>query len=145
MDKYFCKDCLALWHGGKFMECCPGCVAHRDMGWTIPQMLEVYGPPLETIIRSNMKDPGVYFPALKRGKECTRCVKYNPKRRQCSNAMLWLHHGAEGALPGFVAQQKVFLTRYVEKPTRENWDALDPVTQKKIELNLSVITKAHNS
>ena len=131
MDKYFCKDCLSLWKSNQWMMCCPGCVAHRDSGWTIPQVISVYGKPLEYLIKTQDSDPGVFFPSLHRQSQCSRCYPYNPRYDyQYDYASKYLNGTNE--YPGFVKQQRKFLTMFRATPCKDVWDCLDPNTQKRL-------------
>jgi hypothetical protein len=118
MDKYFCKDCLGLWHQDKYMLCCPGCVAHRDAGWTPTTLLDTYGPMLLVADKA-------YFPAVAR--------EFPPPPRTCPVSVLpqvyhWITQ--QGFMPGFIKQQSYFLQQYEKYGSKEWWDAVDPVVQQ---------------
>ena len=131
MDKYFCKGCLALWKQGKWMECCPGCVAHREEGWTLSQVLSVYGQPLEFLIQTHDKDPGVFFPTLHRVSTCSRCyamptpgdIKLEYSQKYLENPELY---------PGYRKQQKRFLHNFLENPCDATWACIDPDVQRQL-------------
>lgn len=119
MDKYFCKDCLGLWHNDKYMLCCPGCVAHRDAGWTPQTLLKNYGPMLLMAERA-------YFPAI------ARTFPPPPRilEKQPLNQQIYIWIAQQGYLPGFVKQQIHFLRQYETNGLIEWWNALDPNVQQ---------------
>tara|TARA_B110000858_G_C17772457_1_gene460384 strand:- start:1433 stop:1813 length:381 start_codon:yes stop_codon:yes gene_type:complete len=118
MDKYFCKDCLGLWRNDNYMLCCPGCVAHRDNGWTPKALLEHYGPMLFVAERA-------YFPAI------ARAFPPPPRLVQSHlvNSQVYIWIAQQGFLQGFVKQQTHFLQQYETKEKQEWWNAIDPVVQ----------------
>lgn len=119
MDKYFCKDCVGLWQQNKYMLCCPGCVAHRDAGWTPVTLLRNYGPMFAVADRA-------YFPSLAR--------RFPPLPRllqkEAINSQVYTWLAQQGFLPGFVKQQGQFLQRYEKDGRMEWWQALDPLVQQ---------------
>lgn len=118
MDKYFCKDCLGLWHNNKYMLCCPGCVAHRDAGWTPATLLQNYGPMLAV-------SDHAYFPAMAR--TFPPPARLLPKK---INKQVYQWITEQGFLDGFVKQQTTFLQQYEKNGTGKWWQALDPLVHQ---------------
>ena len=117
MDKYFCRGCLSKWHAQEIMETCSGCLAHKRMGWTPQQLIDVYGPILETCEKA-------FFPRLKRPPLARQAL---PRHVDVSSARAWLE--TSDLLPGFRTQQRENVDVFESSPTRHHWNRLDPETQ----------------
>jgi hypothetical protein len=100
------------------MLCCPGCVAHRDAGWTPKTLLSVYGPMFQVADRA-------YFPSLSR-------VFPPPSRTEAQlikpQTYTWLKNSP--FLSEFKEQQTEFLTKYERNGQIDFWHALDPSVQQ---------------
>ena len=128
-DLYFCKNCNQGWKDNKWMECCKGCVGHRDMGWTIDDMKCVYGTAMDALIGRN-QDCSYYFPAVKREltRGCRR-LSFDPNRS----------HWDKDILQPFVKyeldwrmQQAELLSVFKSFPCKNTWDSLDPEVQRRV-------------
>ena len=118
MDKYFCHGCLSKWRVGDIMETCKGCLAHKHMGWTCTQLIEVYEPMLSICDK-------VFFPRAERAYISRQA---RPEHVDVFAARRWLTSSPH-LLPHFRTQQREALERFIRNPTDETWNVLDPETQ----------------
>jgi len=97
------------------MLCCPGCVAHRDAGWTPETLLAVYGPMFQVADRA-------YFPALARA---FPPPPRTPAQHIKPETYTWLKKSE--FLSEFREQQLDFLKKYETSNNLKFWYALDPL------------------
>jgi len=116
MEKYFCNGCLQHWKINKFMMCCPGCVGHKEQGWTPTKMLDIYGP-----IYTALDTDKAYFPMLN-PEPHVRIAK--PHKINTTALKDWLGSSIR-FLPDFGTQQLAI----VEKFPNTYWNIIDPFVQ----------------
>ena len=126
-ELYFCGNCNQGWKDNKWMECCKGCVGHRDMGWTIDDMKHVYGTAMDALIKQ-LRSPEYYFPCIKREK-CARRLSFSPFRTYYNKNIL--QPFAKYELDWRI-QQANLLRRFSNNPCKMTWDSLDPEVQRKV-------------
>ena len=126
-DLYFCANCNQGWKDNKWMECCKGCVGHRDMGWTIADMKACYGMAMDSMIKMNM-NPNYYFPLVKRELPPRR-LRFDPARCLFDKYILqpFVKYDLDWRL-----QQADLLKKYKDYPNSLTWNALDPEVQHRV-------------
>jgi len=126
-DLYFCKNCNQGWKDNKWMECCKGCVGHRDMGWTIKDMKNTYGVAMDALLCRNLV-PNYYFPQTKRQKTIRR-LPFRKNRRFVDENILqpFVNYNLDWRL-----QQAKFLKDYDKNPSKTTWNTLDPEVQHQV-------------
>lgn len=125
-DSYFCTNCNQGWKDNKWMECCKGCVGHRAMGWSIPDMSHVYGTAMDAMVKQGRKDTRYYFPFVKR-KKCSRRLSFSPFRNRVGPNILqrFVSYALDWRL-----QQGLALKEYLSHPCKTTWDSIDPEVQR---------------
>ena len=126
-DDYFCKNCNQGWKDNKWMECCKGCVGHRNMGWTIQDMQTTYGIAMDSLIKRGLA-PDYYFPMVKRNLPPKR-IPYRTTRCLVKSDILqpFVHYSLDWRL-----QQSKLLKDFTRCKNRDTWDSLDPEVQHKV-------------
>ncbi len=125
-DSYFCTNCNQGWKDNKWMMCCTGCVGHKNMGWTIPEMSHVYGTAMDAMARQGRKDTRYYFPVVKR-KKCSRRLSFSPFRNKVGKNIL---QGFSSYALDWRLQQGLALKDYTHHPCKTTWDRIDPEVQR---------------
>ena len=125
-NSYFCTNCCQGWKDNSWMECCAGCVGHRDMGWSIPEMSHVYGTAMDAMTRQGIEDTRYYFPLVKRHK-CPRRLSFSPFRTKIRPNILqpFTAYALDWRL-----QQGLALQAYSLHPCKITWDRVDPEVQR---------------
>lgn len=129
-DLYFCKNCNEGWDNNKWMECCKGCVGHREMGWTIKDMKNTYGVAMDALLKRNFV-PNYYFPLVNREKPVPVRLSFRPIKRIVWKDILqpFAKYNLEWRL-----QQAQLLKDYSDDPNPTTWAALDPAVQHVVAL-----------
>ena len=135
-DSYFCTNCNQGWKDNKWMMCCKGCVGHKNMGWSLEDMRQIYGTAMDAMIIQGLKDIRYYFPLVNRPK-CPRRIRYCNAGKYTTKHIL--QPFAQYALDWRI-QQALALEEYRKFKSPTTWDRLDPEVQRQLcmKINLKV-------